>query len=69
MILWVGEDELVSGDLKLKILYKHDQVTVKLNDLNGSLIPFVEQFRKDFEEGKVVLEDPEKDKKDVRKKK
>lgn len=44
-------------------------MTVKLNDLNGSLIPLVEQFRKDFEEGKVVLEDPEKDKKDTRKKK
>lgn len=32
-------------------------------------MPLVEQFRKDFEEGKVVLEDPEKDKKDARKKK
>jgi hypothetical protein len=50
-------------------LYKHDQVSVKLNDLSGSLLPFVEAFRKDFEEGKVVLEDPEKDKKDTKKKK
>jgi len=31
---------------------------VKLGDLRGSLLPYVEAFRKDFEEGKVVLEDP-----------
>lgn len=37
--------------------------------MSGSLLPYVEAFRKDFEEGKVVLEDPEKDKKDARKKK
>jgi hypothetical protein len=50
-------------------LYKHDQVTINLKDLNGTLLPYVQAFRKDFEEGKVVLEDPEKDKKDARKKK
>lgn len=49
-------------------MYKHDQVNVKLNDLNGTLIPLVEQFRKDFEEGKAVFEDPEKDKKEIKKK-
>lgn len=42
---------------------------MKLGDLNGSLLPYVDAFRKDFAEGKVVLEDPEKDKKDARKKK
>jgi hypothetical protein len=29
----------------------------------------VKQFRNDFEEGRVVIEDPEKDRKDARKKK
>lgn len=30
-------------------------------------MPYIHSFRKDFEEGKVILEDPEKDKKEKEK--
>jgi hypothetical protein len=35
-------------------------VKINIKDIKGSLMPHIIQFRKDFEEGKVVLEDPKK---------
>jgi histidyl-tRNA synthetase len=60
MILWLGEEELKTRQAKLKILYKHEEVKVGLDGLAQNVLPYVLQFRTDFEEGKVQLEDPKK---------
>lgn len=55
MILWLGEEELKTRQAKLKILYKHEEVKVGLDGLAQNVLPYVLQFRTDFEEGKVQL--------------
>lgn len=44
----------------IKILYKNQEVVIKLDDLAKNIAPYLESFRKDYAEGKVVLADPQK---------
>ena len=63
MILWLGQEELKAGEAKLKILYKHQEFKVKIQDIAKNVTPYVQAFRQDYAKGTVVLEDPKKGKK------
>jgi len=59
MILWVGENELASGKVKLKVLYKNTELEIPVEGLEGELKKHIAQYNEDFERGLVKFERPD----------
>lgn len=60
LILWLGESELKEDTVKLKILYKYEEVKLKLSSISEDIKPFIESMRRDEQEGKIILENDKK---------
>lgn len=60
LILWLGESELKEDTVKLKILYKYEEVKLKLSSIGEDIKPFIESMRRDEQEGKIILENDKK---------
>lgn len=60
LILWLGESELKEDSVKLKILYKYEEVKLKLSSIGEDIKPFIESMRRDEQEGKIILENDKK---------
>jgi hypothetical protein len=46
--------------MPIQILYKYEEVKLKLSSIGEDIKPFIESMRRDEQEGKIILENDKK---------
>lgn len=60
-IIWLGEDEIKSGIVKVKCTYKKDETTIKRAEIIPALTELSKKYKEDLEAGLVVFQEPPKE--------
>lgn len=60
-VIWLGDEEVKSGIVKIKCVYKKEETVVKRTELKQKCAELAAQYEKDLEEGKVIFEEEKKE--------
>jgi len=64
LMIFIGEDEIKNKKVKLKTLYKNEEITVENDNLIATLKEKIAQYHKDADEGRVVFQKEKEESKD-----